>query len=73
MENYGLITFRETAMLFDPGVSSINKKMTVASVVGHECAHQWFGNLVTPSCEFKNFFYKIILSNFNFKGGQCCF
>lgn len=41
MENYGLITFRETAMLYDPGVSPISKKMTVASVVGHECAHQW--------------------------------
>lgn len=50
MENYGLITFRETAMLYDSGVSPISKKMTVASVVGHECAHQWFGNLITPSC-----------------------
>ncbi|XP_033167366.1 aminopeptidase N isoform X1 [Drosophila mauritiana] len=49
MENWGLITFRETAMLYDPGVATANNKQRVASVVGHELAHQWFGNLVTPS------------------------
>ncbi|XP_022215617.2 aminopeptidase N [Drosophila obscura] len=49
MENWGLITFRETTMLYDPGVATANNKQRVASVVGHELAHQWFGNLVTPS------------------------
>ncbi|CRK96557.1 CLUMA_CG010037, isoform A [Clunio marinus] len=49
MENWGLITFRETAMLYEPGVSAIGKKITVAAVICHEIAHQWFGNLVTPS------------------------
>ncbi|CAH2274222.1 aminopeptidase N [Pelobates cultripes] len=47
MENWGLITYRETALLFDPAVSSIGNKERVATVVAHELAHQWFGNLVT--------------------------
>ncbi|XP_052212469.1 LOW QUALITY PROTEIN: aminopeptidase N-like [Dreissena polymorpha] len=49
MENWGLITYRETAMLYQPGVSSAGSKQRVAIVVSHELAHQWFGNLVTPS------------------------
>lgn len=49
MENWGLITFRETAMLYEKGISTASNKQRVASVVGHELAHQWFGNLVTPS------------------------
>ncbi|XP_046980763.1 aminopeptidase N-like [Schistocerca americana] len=49
MENWGLITYRETAMLYEPGVSTNSNKQSVATVVAHELAHQWFGNLVTPS------------------------
>ncbi|XP_052694307.1 aminopeptidase Ey-like isoform X2 [Crassostrea angulata] len=49
MENWGLITYRETAMLYDPQESSESNKQRVAVVVSHELAHQWFGNLVTPS------------------------
>lgn len=49
MENWGLITYRETAMLYDPRVSAASNKQRVAVVVAHELAHQWFGNLVTPS------------------------
>ncbi|XP_045589686.1 aminopeptidase N isoform X2 [Procambarus clarkii] len=48
MENWGLITYRETAMLYDPGVSAASNKQYVVAVVAHELAHQWFGNLVTP-------------------------
>jgi len=48
MENWGLITYRETAMLYDESVSSVANKQRVAVVVAHELAHQWFGNLVTP-------------------------
>lgn len=48
MENWGLITYRETAMLYDPLVSAAYNKQRVAVVVAHELAHQWFGNLVTP-------------------------
>ncbi|XP_057331888.1 aminopeptidase N [Microplitis mediator] len=49
MENWGLITYRETAMLFQEGVSTSNSQQRVATVIAHELAHQWFGNLVTPS------------------------
>ncbi|XP_068616878.1 leucyl-cystinyl aminopeptidase [Brachionichthys hirsutus] len=48
MENWGLITFRETSLLVDK-LSSPLEKQVVASVVAHELAHQWFGNLVTMS------------------------
>jgi len=42
-----LVTYRETALLVDPKNSSSKAKQWVALVVGHELAHQWFGNLVT--------------------------
>lgn len=48
MENWGLITYRETALLYDPAVSTSMNKFYVGAVVAHELAHQWFGNLVTP-------------------------
>ncbi|CAN1120838.1 Aminopeptidase M1 [Linum perenne] len=47
MENYGLVTFRETALLFDDQRSAAANKQRVAEVVAHELAHQWFGDLVT--------------------------
>ncbi|EQD38676.1 peptidase M1, membrane alanine aminopeptidase, partial [mine drainage metagenome] len=46
MENWGAITFRETALLVNKNTSEITKKR-VASVIAHEIAHQWFGDLVT--------------------------
>ncbi|XP_048471730.1 aminopeptidase Ey-like [Rhincodon typus] len=47
MENWGLITYRETALLYDPKLSSAGNKERVVKVIAHELAHQWFGNLVT--------------------------
>ena len=47
MENWGLVTYREIALLADPAVSSISSKQYIATVIAHELAHQWFGNLVT--------------------------
>ncbi|XP_023443842.1 endoplasmic reticulum aminopeptidase 2 [Dasypus novemcinctus] len=47
MENWGLITYRETSLLFDPKTSSASDKLWVTRVIAHELAHQWFGNLVT--------------------------
>lgn len=47
MENYGLVTYRETALLYDEKHSAASNKQRVATVVAHELAHQWFGNLVT--------------------------
>jgi puromycin-sensitive aminopeptidase len=48
MENWGAITFRETALFVDPEKSSVPQRRRVAEVVLHELAHQWFGNLVSP-------------------------
>ncbi|KAJ3362304.1 hypothetical protein HDU91_003482, partial [Kappamyces sp. JEL0680] len=47
MENWGLVTYRDTALLYDPATSTASSKQRVATVVAHELAHQWFGNLVT--------------------------
>ncbi|KAF2266114.1 hypothetical protein CC78DRAFT_531973 [Lojkania enalia] len=47
MENWGLITYRTTAVLFDEKTSADSYRNRVAYVVAHELAHQWFGNLVT--------------------------
>ncbi|XP_076155196.1 aminopeptidase N-like [Alosa pseudoharengus] len=47
MENWGLITYRETALLYDPDVSSNSNKERIATIIAHELAHMWFGNLVT--------------------------
>ncbi|RAH63865.1 M1 family metallopeptidase [Aspergillus aculeatinus CBS 121060] len=47
MENWGLVTYRTTAVLFEEGKSDTRYKNRIAYVVAHELAHQWFGNLVT--------------------------
>ncbi|KAK6437018.1 hypothetical protein LTR95_006793 [Oleoguttula sp. CCFEE 5521] len=54
MENWGLITYRTTAILFDEYASDQKYRNRVVYVVAHELAHQWyllaplmFGNLVT--------------------------
>ncbi len=47
MENFGAITFRETALLLDPKTASVGAMKDVALTIAHEMAHQWFGDLVT--------------------------
>lgn len=47
MENWGAVTYRETAILVDPEHSSAATRQRVAIIIAHELAHQWFGNLVT--------------------------
>ncbi|XP_029001190.1 aminopeptidase Ey-like [Betta splendens] len=47
MENWGLITYRETSLLYNPAMSSNKDKEWVMTVISHELAHMWFGNLVT--------------------------
>ncbi len=49
MENWGAITFRENLLLFDPATTSRAAQERICEVTAHEIAHQWFGNLVTPS------------------------
>ncbi len=46
MENWGAITFREIVLLLDEN-SSVSNKRSLTSVLGHEIAHMWFGDLVT--------------------------
>jgi len=46
MENAGLLTFREERLLLDAG-ASLGSRLASATVVAHELAHQWFGDLVT--------------------------
>ena len=46
MENWGLVTYREIAMLANEK-SSLNQKLYVCTVVAHELSHMWFGDLVT--------------------------
>jgi puromycin-sensitive aminopeptidase len=47
MENAGLVTFRESALLLDEATAALPTQKRVAEVITHELAHQWFGNLVT--------------------------
>ena len=47
MENWGLVTYREAYMLLDPDNTTLNQKRLIATVITHELAHQWFGDLVT--------------------------
>ncbi|XP_073818649.1 aminopeptidase A-like [Musca autumnalis] len=47
MEHWGLVTYRETALLYDRSFSSTWNKQRIAAVIAHELAHMWFGNLVT--------------------------
>lgn len=47
MENWGLVTYRESTLLYNPTVTSIAAKQYIATVISHELSHQWFGNLVT--------------------------
>lgn len=46
MENWGLVTYRESQLLCN-GNSSITTKKAAALTITHELSHQWFGNLVT--------------------------
>ncbi|XP_055614924.1 aminopeptidase A isoform X1 [Toxorhynchites rutilus septentrionalis] len=47
METWGLVTYRETSILYNKETSSTANKQRVAEVIAHELAHMWFGNLVT--------------------------
>jgi hypothetical protein len=60
MENWGLVTYKETRLLVDTLQTSESVKQKVALTVGHEFAHQWFGNLVTMVI----YIYKSNISSF---------
>lgn len=47
MENWGAITYREVALLFDPQNSAAPTRQRIVEIIAHEMAHMWFGDLVT--------------------------
>jgi aminopeptidase N len=47
MENVGAVIYRETALLTDPKVATDGTLRGIASVISHETAHMWFGDIVT--------------------------
>ncbi|KAH8102857.1 leucyl aminopeptidase [Cristinia sonorae] len=47
MENWGLIIGRTHVLTFDPKSPSLRTKKMVASIMNHEVAHMWFGNITT--------------------------
>src|SRR5229473_519459 len=47
MENWGGIVFFESRLLFDPATSPQAARRSIFSIIAHEMAHQWFGDLVT--------------------------
>lgn len=49
MEDWGAISYNENLLLFDPSRSAPRQRETIFNIVGHEIAHQWFGNLVTAA------------------------
>jgi len=47
MENWGAVTYREVALLFDEDSSSPGTRQRIVEIIAHEMAHMWFGDLVT--------------------------
>ena len=47
MENAGLITYSQNVLLAKPDRETLGFKRACASVMTHEMAHHWFGDLVT--------------------------
>ncbi|XP_058056487.1 aminopeptidase N-like [Anopheles bellator] len=49
MENYGLITYKEENFFYTSGMSPMKQLKSIATVVGHEIGHHYFGNYVSPA------------------------
>ncbi|KAI8424605.1 hypothetical protein MSG28_003039 [Choristoneura fumiferana] len=47
MENWGMVNYREAYLLYDEDNTNLNNKIFIATIMAHELAHKWFGNLVT--------------------------
>lgn len=62
MEHPGNIFYRESSLILEP-TASINQKLRRASLIAHETAHMWFGNLVTMKW-FNDVWLKEVFANF---------
>lgn len=69
MENWGLITYRETAMLYDPVMSSESNKQRVVVVITHELAHQ-VNKSQDPSHQVKTHMHLKLMSSLVRKWGK---
>ncbi|GJQ73764.1 hypothetical protein Trydic_g18705 [Trypoxylus dichotomus] len=49
MENWGMVTYREKYLMYNSESTTASEKQFIATIISHEFAHQWFGNLVTPN------------------------
>ncbi|XP_015435663.1 PREDICTED: uncharacterized protein LOC107191201 [Dufourea novaeangliae] len=49
MENWGLMTFKERYVLYSREESTTASQQSITTVISHEIAHQWFGNMVSPA------------------------
>ncbi|CAG9795002.1 unnamed protein product [Diatraea saccharalis] len=47
MENWGMVNYREAYLLYDKNNTNLINKIFIATIMAHELAHKWFGNLVT--------------------------
>ena len=56
MENWGLVTYRETALLIAP-TNAETQYQSVCSINAHELAHQWFDIL------FVSFYHNLLIEN----------
>ena len=67
MENWGLVTYRESCLLADKN-AALETKQSVAITVAHELSHQWFGDLVTSTLVGRSLAQQILRDH----DGICC-
>lgn len=48
MENWGLVTYRESALRYDPTTQPMTQEKSTTCIIAHEFAHQYFGDFVSP-------------------------
>jgi len=49
MEDWGLVSYTEGGLLLDPARDGVQRAIGIHTLIAHELAHQWFGNLVTAA------------------------